>query len=126
MSLLQIEKLSIRYGDDIVVRDVSFSVGAGESVGLVGESGSGKTQTALAALGLLPENATTSGCIRVAGTNVLGASDKTINALRAQKMAIVFQDPLQALNPYLTIGARRSRRCPGPRGRTRASRGRTG
>ena len=104
MSLLQIENLSIRYGDDVAVQDLSFAVDAGESVGLVGESGSGKTQTALAILGLLPRAATATGAIKFAGTDILGASEKALDDIRAVRMAMVFQDPMQALNPYVKIG----------------------
>ena len=67
MSLLEVEGLSVKYGDAAVVDDVSFTVSRGESVGLVGESGSGKSQTALAVLGLLPREARASGSIRFAG-----------------------------------------------------------
>jgi oligopeptide/dipeptide ABC transporter ATP-binding protein len=70
-----------------------------------GESGSGKTQTALAILGLLPATATIEGSISVAGTEVIGAGKKTLNRLRAEHVGIVFQDPMQALNPYVPIGA---------------------
>jgi len=105
MSLLSVDGLTIRYGDTPAVRDLSFTVEAGESVGLVGESGSGKTQTALAVLGLLPANAITSGSITFANVELLGASEKALNSLRAQKMAMVFQDPMQALNPFAQIGA---------------------
>ncbi len=104
MSLLQIENLNIRYGANVAVDDLSFSVDAGESVGLVGESGSGKTQTALAILGLLPKAATATGAIKFAGTDILGASEKALDALRAVRVAMVFQDPMQALNPHLKIG----------------------
>ncbi len=104
MSLLQIENLSIRYGDDVAVQDLSFAVDAGESVGLVGESGSGKTQTALAILGLLPNAATATGAIKFAGTDILGASEKALDDIRAVRVAMVFQDPMQALNPYVKIG----------------------
>ncbi|MCH7820486.1 MAG: ABC transporter ATP-binding protein [Proteobacteria bacterium] len=105
MSLLQVEGLTIRYGDSEVVRDLSFAIEAGESVGLVGESGSGKSQTALAVLGLLPGNAVTNGSVLLKGTEVLGASEKTLNGLRARHVAMVFQDPMQALNPFVRIGA---------------------
>jgi len=105
MSLLSVDGLTIRYGDTPAVHKLSFALERGESVGLVGESGSGKTQTALAVLGLLPANATTEGSITLADTELLGASEQALNALRAQKMAIVFQDPMQALNPFTQIGA---------------------
>jgi oligopeptide/dipeptide ABC transporter ATP-binding protein len=104
MSLLQVQGLNIHYGDVAAVRDLSFAVAAGESVGLVGESGSGKTQTALAIMGLLPKTATVSGAIRFDGKEILGASEATLDRLRAQRLAMVFQDPMQALNPFVTVG----------------------
>ncbi len=104
MSLLEIENLSIRYGDQLVVDDFSLTVDRGESVGLVGESGSGKSQTALSVLGLLPPAATLTGSIRIDSKEVVGASEKELNKLRARRVAMVFQDPMQALNPYVRIG----------------------
>ena len=104
MSLLEVEGLSVKYGDAAVVDDVSFTVSPGESVGLVGESGSGKSQTALAVLGLLPREARASGSIRFAGLELLGASEDALNSVRARRIGIVFQDPMLALNPYLRIG----------------------
>jgi oligopeptide/dipeptide ABC transporter ATP-binding protein len=104
MSLLQVDQLSIRYGNQAAVVDLSFAVDAGESVGLVGESGSGKTQTALAILGLLPQSAEVSGAIRIAGNDIVGASEKQLDTVRARRVAMVFQDPMQALNPYLRVG----------------------
>jgi len=109
MSLLAIDKLSIRYGDSLAVADIGFSIEKGESVGLVGESGSGKSQTALAVLGLLPTTATVAGSIRFDGQELIGADNKTLDQLRATRMAIVFQDPMQALNPFVTIGAQLQR-----------------
>jgi peptide/nickel transport system ATP-binding protein len=104
MSLLEVTGLDIRYGTSDVVAGLSFSVEPGESLGLVGESGSGKTQTALAILGLLPAAAMTSGSIRFDGIELLAADEDEMNALRAERISIVFQDPMQALNPYLRIG----------------------
>lgn len=109
MSLLAIDKLSIRYGDSQAVADIGFSIEKGESVGLVGESGSGKSQTALAVLGLLPATATVKGSIRFDGQELLGADNKVLDQLRATRIAIVFQDPMQALNPFVTIGAQLQR-----------------
>ena len=105
MSLLAIDGLGIRYGDSVAVADISFSIERGESVGLVGESGSGKSQTALAVLGLLPATASVTGSIRFDGDELLGADSKALDQLRATRVAIVFQDPMQALNPFVTIGA---------------------
>ena len=104
MSLLSVDNLSITYGEDTVVDGLSFAIDRGEAVGIVGESGSGKSQTALALLGLLPEAATITGSISIDGTEVLGAAEAELDALRARRVAMVFQDPMQALNPYLRIG----------------------
>jgi len=104
LSLLTVKDLSIRYNETAVVDELSFSIDQAESVGLVGESGSGKSQTALALLGLLPRQASVTGSIRFDGTELVGASEKTLDRLRARRIGIVFQDPMQALNPYLRIG----------------------
>ena len=109
MSLLAIDKLSVRYASETAVDGISFALDAGESVGLVGESGSGKSQTALAILGLLPAAARVGGSVRFAGTELLGADERTLDRLRATRIAMVFQDPMQALNPYVTIGAQLGR-----------------
>ncbi len=104
MSLLELENLSIHYGDTAVVDGISLAVGRGESVGLVGESGSGKSQTALAILGLSPRGARVSGSIRFAGDELTQLSERELDAVRARRIGMVFQDPSQALNPYLRIG----------------------
>ncbi len=104
MSLLDIDSLTVRYGSETAIDGLSFAVNAGESVGLVGESGSGKTQTALAILGLLPRNAEVSGSIKFDGEELQGAGEKQMDAIRARRVSIVFQDPMLALNPYLRIG----------------------
>jgi peptide/nickel transport system ATP-binding protein len=105
MSLLDVRGLTIRYGDTDVVSDLSFTVDSNESVGLVGESGSGKTQTALAILGLTPSQAMVTGSIKLDGTEVVAAGERALNRLRAERVGMVFQDPAQALNPYMPIGA---------------------
>ena len=105
MSLLDITGLTICYGDNTVVDGADIYVERGESVGLVGESGSGKSQSALAILGLLPKQARVSGSIEFDGQQILGADENRLNTLRARRIGIVFQDPMQALNPYLRVGA---------------------
>lgn len=106
MGLLDVRQLNVKYPDSqyAAVADLSFSIKPGESIGIVGESGSGKTQTALAIMGLLPANATTSGEIEFDGTELLRANAATLNQLRARRLAMVFQDPLASLNPYVRIG----------------------
>ncbi|MDH4108740.1 MAG: ABC transporter ATP-binding protein [Gammaproteobacteria bacterium] len=103
MSLLEIRDLCIHYpgADRPAVDGLSFALAAGESVGLVGESGSGKTQTALAVLGLLPDQARVSGRMRFDGKDLAGPGAHA--SLRARRIGMVFQDPLAALNPYLTV-----------------------
>ena len=104
MSLLEVRGLTIRYGEQAVVDDLSFRLRRGESVALVGESGSGKSQTALAILGLQPATARVSGSIRYREGELAGASEAELDAIRARGIGIVFQDPMQALNPYLRVG----------------------
>ena len=104
MSLLDVRNLGIRYAGGEAVSGLSFSIDAGESVGLVGESGSGKTQTALAIMGLLPRAAAVSGSIAFDGNEIVGASERQLDLLRAERIGMVFQDPMQALNPYVPIG----------------------
>jgi peptide/nickel transport system ATP-binding protein len=106
MSLLKVENLTIKYSEASkpAVASLSFDLDPGESLGMVGESGSGKTQTALAILGLLPANAEVSGSILFNGDELLGASAKVLNRIRTRRVAMIFQDPMAALNPYVRIG----------------------
>ena len=104
MSLLEVADLTIRYDAAPVVDGLSFNLARGEAVGLVGESGSGKSQTALAILGLLPRHAEVSGSVRFSGVEVSRLTVEQLNSVRARRIGIVFQDPAQALNPYLRIG----------------------
>lgn len=87
-----------------VVDDVSFSVRSGRTTGIIGESGSGKSQTVLAILGLSPRGARISGQILWKGQNLVGANDATMRGVRGHQIAMIFQDPLSALNPTQTIG----------------------
>ncbi|HEY3501539.1 MAG TPA: ABC transporter ATP-binding protein [Actinocatenispora sp.] len=110
MTVLQIEDLHtvVRSGgrDLPVVRGVSLSVDAGEIVGLVGESGSGKSFTALSVLGLLPAGArVTSGRILVDGEDLLALRERDRRTRRGGTVAMIYQDPMTALNPLMTVGA---------------------
>ncbi|WP_127474032.1 dipeptide ABC transporter ATP-binding protein [Microbacterium sulfonylureivorans] len=105
MSLLEIEGLGIRLPDGTaLLRGISLSVAAGETVGLVGESGSGKSLTARAVLGLLPDRAGTDGSVLVEGREVLAARTGELLDLRRHRAAMVFQDPRAGINPMRTIG----------------------
>jgi peptide/nickel transport system ATP-binding protein len=87
-----------------LVKDVSFEIGAGERVGLIGESGSGKSLTALSIMGLLPEELRASGSIRLGDHELLGMSEKDLSRLRGDELAMVFQEPMTALNPAMRVG----------------------
>ena len=86
------------------VRGVDFALARGETLGLIGESGCGKSLTALALMGLLPEGAQASGSIRWGGQELLGQPDAQLCRLRGNRIAMVFQEPMTALNPVHPIG----------------------
>jgi oligopeptide transport system ATP-binding protein len=107
--LLSVQNLETAFstpeGPVQVVRDVSFELEAGETVGLVGESGSGKTVTALSIMGLLPSAArTVGGSIMLGDDDLAKASRKRLRGFRGRRIAMVFQDSMTSLNPLLTIG----------------------
>lgn len=103
-SLLQVSGLTIRFGSQPAVDQVSFEVGAGETLGLVGESGSGKSATSLALLGLLPPSARVSGQILFGGQELRGLSDRDLRRIRGREIAMIFQEPMTALNPVMSVG----------------------
>ena len=107
--MLEVEGLSIHFEDrgeeQDVVRNVSFSVGDGEIVGIVGESGSGKTMTALTIAGLLKEHAIRdAGKIRLDGMELLDKTSKEMRKIQGNQIGMVFQEPMTALNPTMKIG----------------------
>jgi oligopeptide transport system ATP-binding protein len=107
--ILTVENLHVEFTTDAgtvrAVDGVSFALQAGETLGIVGESGSGKSVTGLALLGLVPTppGKIASGSIRYAGQELVGMQPKLLNRIRGDRMAMIFQDPLTALNPLLTI-----------------------
>ncbi|MBE7733085.1 ATP-binding cassette domain-containing protein [Devosia faecipullorum] len=107
MTLLEVKNLKVDFTtqDGIVnaVKDLSYSLDKGKTLAIVGESGSGKTQGAFAILGLLPKNGKASGSVRFDGKEILNLPRKQMNAYRAQRIGIIFQDPMTSLNPYLRI-----------------------
>jgi peptide/nickel transport system ATP-binding protein len=88
-----------------VVDQTSFSLAEGESLGVVGESGSGKTMTALALMALTPEGARVSGSIRFEERELVGLGERGMRQLRGDRIAMVFQEPMTALNPLHRVGA---------------------
>ncbi len=108
MPLLTVSHLSIwfrsRGAERLVVSDLSFSLAAGEVLGLVGESGSGKSVTALAVLRLLDAAARVEGSIRFDGEELLALGNEAMRRKRGREIAMIFQEPMTALNPVMTIG----------------------
>src|SRR6185437_4183979 len=106
--LLEVDALRVELpaseGPVRAVDGVSFTVGAGEVLGVVGQSGSGKSMTALALVGLLPEAARVSGRVVFEGEDLSAAGEARRARVRGDRIALVFQDALAALNPYLTVG----------------------
>lgn len=108
MPLLEVRDLTVTLqthrGPARAVRDVSFTLERGETLGLIGESGCGKSITVLALMGLLPENAKVEGSIRFDGRELVGLRDKDLCAIRGDRIGMIFQEPMTALNPVHSIG----------------------
>ena len=107
--MLQVDRLSIHFADreevQEVVRGISFSVQDGEIVGIVGESGSGKTMTALTIAGLFKEHAVLdAGTIRLDGTDLLKLTEREMRQVQGNRIGMIFQEPMTALNPTMKIG----------------------
>jgi peptide/nickel transport system ATP-binding protein len=108
MPLIEVADLAVQLntsrGAAQAVRKVSFSLRRGETLGLVGESGCGKSLTALALMGLLPDSAVVNGSIRLDGSELVGLSDADYCQLRGNRISMIFQEPMTALNPMHTVG----------------------
>ncbi|WP_410216309.1 oligopeptide/dipeptide ABC transporter ATP-binding protein [Paracoccus sp. (in: a-proteobacteria)] len=107
MALLTLTDLSVRFQtNDAEVRavnNVNLTVEQGETLGIVGESGSGKSQLSFAIMGLLARNGRATGSVIFDGQEILNAPKKVLNRIRAEKIAMIFQDPMTSLNPYMRV-----------------------
>ena len=111
-TLLRVRDLSISFhGDEVVeaVRNISFDIAPGETVGLVGESGSGKSVTAMAILQILPEDTAryASGSIRFRGTELLGADRQALRPIRGNRISMIFQEPMSSQSASDGVGSDR-------------------
>ena len=110
--LLRTKNLNVRFksrGESIhAVKDLSFRLSGDEVLGIVGESGSGKSQTVLSIMGLLESNGSASGSAIFADKELIGLSNSELNQIRGNEIAMIFQDPMSSLNPYITIGKQMS------------------
>lgn len=102
--MLTVRGLSVTFEAGQALRDASMTLARGERLGIAGESGSGKTLLGLSLLGMAPEAAGVTGSVVFDGQHVVGAAERDLRALRGQRIAMVFQEPLSALNPLRRIG----------------------
>lgn len=108
MNLFEVKDLNVAFktpeGIVNAVNNLSFAIKPGETLGIVGESGSGKSQTAFALNGLIAKNGIVTGSALLEGKEILNLPEKEMNRIRAEKIAMIFQDPMTALNPFMKIG----------------------
>jgi len=104
-ALLDVKDLSITFGQQVAVRGISFHINPGETLGLVGESGSGKSATSLAVLRLLPNTVRVAGRVDFDGKDLLGLPEEAMRRRRGREIAMIFQEPMTALNPVMPVGA---------------------
>ncbi len=103
-ALLEVTDLSVQFGKRGVVAGIGYSVQAGRTLGVVGESGCGKSMTALSLMGLVPKPGRVTGSIKLRGRELLGQSTSDWQSMRGRDVAMVFQEPMTALNPVMLVG----------------------
>lgn len=106
MNRLEVSGLTVMFGRrrSVAVDNLSFVLGKHERLGIIGASGSGKSVTALAMIGLLPENAHVSGSILLNGRELVGRPEKELQPLRGNEVSMIFQEPMTALDPTMRVG----------------------
>lgn len=106
MNRLVVSQLSVAFGRRriLAVDELSFTLGKDERLGIIGQSGSGKSVTALAMIGLLPENAHVTGSVELNGQELVGRPEKELRALRGNAVSMIFQEPRTALDPTMRVG----------------------
>ena len=123
-AVLEVRALTTRFatpeGEVLAADGVGFTIGPGEALGVVGESGSGKTQVFLSIMGLLARNGRSDGSVLYRGREILNLPAAELNAIRGAKVAMIFQDPMTSLNPFLTVGRQMTEVLEAHRGMGRA------
>ena len=102
--MMDLTRVSIGFGTAFALRDVSLAITRGERLGIVGESGSGKSMLGLSMMGMVPDVARVTGEITLDGAALAGASERAWRRIRARKVAMIFQEPMAALNPLQRLG----------------------
>ncbi len=103
-TVLDVRNMSVALGPHFAVKDVNYQIKSGEILGIVGESGCGKSLTSLAVMGLLDKKLKLSGEILFGGENLVGMPEKRMQHIRGQGIGMIFQEPMTALNPVVTVG----------------------
>ncbi|MBV6457036.1 MAG: Oligopeptide transport ATP-binding protein OppD [Fimbriimonadaceae bacterium] len=104
MPLLEVDSLTVSFGDTSILRGVSFTLEAGKTLGVVGESGCGKTMTGLSLIGMTPRTATVGGSMKLNGRELNGLREREWLDIRGQDISMVMQDPFTSLNPMHRVG----------------------
>ena len=102
--MITLSNFSVSFQNNLALKNASVEIKSGERLGIVGESGSGKTMLGLSLMGMIPEGAAISGSIKVEDQNMTNITDKLWQEFRARKIAMVFQEPMAALNPLRRVG----------------------